>query len=162
MANAQELIDHARSVTPAGEDVLAAGVFAVQDDHLANALGALGGSAVADDLFDNAAAEGVGAAAGVHAAREAHAAKQGVSLRMLLAVTPEHIRLYRLGATGEAPGEELISFTRANCEVHLDKFGASEHLDLSEGDKELKLTGGIGFLSAYKDGNKKVIAELGK
>lgn len=160
MANAQQLIDHARRVTPAGEEVLAAGVFAVQDDYVANALAALGGSAVADDLFDSPVAEGVGAAAGIRAAREAHAAGQGVSLRMLLAVTPDHIRLYRLGTTGETPGEELMSFTRANCEVQLDKFGASEHLDLREGDKEMKLTGGVGLLAAYKDGNKKVVKEL--
>jgi len=31
MSSAQQLIDQARSVTPAGEDVLAAGVFAVCD-----------------------------------------------------------------------------------------------------------------------------------
>lgn len=123
MANAQQLIDHARSVTPAGEEVLAAGVFAVQDDHLANAVGALGGSAVADDLFDNAAAEGA-------------------------------------GATGETPGEELMSIHRASCQIHLEKFGAAEHLELHEDDKDMKLTGGIGLLSAYKDGNKRVIQEL--
>ncbi len=160
MASAQQLIDHARSVTPAGEDVLAAGVFAVQDDYVATALAAIGGSAVADELFDNAVTDGVGAAAGVRAAREAHAAGQGVSLRMLLAVTPTHIRLYRLGATGENPGEELMAFTRDSCEVDLSKFGASEHLDLRQGDKEMKLTGGVGLLAAYKDGNKKVVAEL--
>lgn len=160
MANAQQLIDHARSVTPEGEEVFAAGVFAVQDDHLANAVGALGGSAVADDLFDNAVAGGIGAAAGVHAARETHAANQGVSLRMLVAITRDHIRLYRLGVTGETPGEELMSFHRASCQVHLEKFGAAEHLELHEDDKQTKLTGGIGLLSAYKDANKRVIQEL--
>jgi hypothetical protein len=162
MANAQQLIDHARSVTPAEEHVLAAGVFAVQDDYVATALAAMGGSAVAGDILDNSVAEGVGAAAGVRAAREAHAAGQGVSLRMLLAVTPSHIRLYRLGATGEDPGEELVAFDRASCEVDLSKFGASEHLDLRQGDKEINLTGGVGLLATYKDGNKRVVQELSK
>ena len=160
MANAQQLIDIAQRVTPAGEQVLAAGVFAVQDDHLANALGSIGGSAAADELFDNAVAEGVGAAAGVHAAREAHAAAEGVSLRMLLAVTAGHIRLYRLGVAGETPGEELVSFDRQSCTVELHKFGASERIDLSQGEKSIKLTGGIGLLATYKDGNKKVVAAL--
>jgi len=162
MANAQQLIDIAQRVTPAGEQVLAAGVIAVQDDHLANALGSIGGSAAADELFDNAVAEGVGAAAGIRAAREAHAAGQGVSLRMLLAVTADRIRLYRLGAAGEHPGEELIAFDRSSCEVDLSKFGASEHLDLRQGDKEIQLTGGIGLLATYKDGNKKVVQELSR
>lgn len=162
MPNAQHLIDRAQSVTPAGEEVLAAGVFAVQDDYVATALAAIGGSAVAGDIVDNSLAEGVGAAAGVRAAREAHASGQGVSLRMLLAVTADHIRLYRLGATGEDPGEELLSFRRDSCTVDLSKFGASEHIDLSEGDKEMKITGGIGLLAAYKDGNKKVVQELSK
>lgn len=160
MASAQQLIEQAETVVPTGTTVLAAGVFAVHDDHLANALGALSGSAVADELFDNAAAEGVGAAAGLHAAREAHAVKQGVSLRMLVVVTPNQISLYRLGATGETPGDELMSFDRTSCKVELGKFGAAEHLELSDGDKDIKLTGGIGMLSAYKEGNKRVVEEL--
>lgn len=160
MPSAQQLIDEAQRVAPAGEEVLAAGVFAIQDDHIANTLGALGGSAVADELLDNSVAEGIGAAAGVRAARESHAAGEGVSLRMLLAVTGSAIRLYRLGASGETPGEELMAFDRSTCEVELGKFGAAEHIDLRQDDKEMKLTGGVGFLSAYKDGNKNVVAAL--
>ena len=160
MSSAQQLIDQARSVTPAGEDVLAAGVFAIRDDHIANAVGAIGGSAIADELIDNPLAEGAGAAAGIRAAREAHAAGEGVSLRMLVAVTDAHIRLFRLGATGETPGEELMCFNRSTCSVDVSKFGASEHIDLRDGDTEMNLTGGVGFLSAYKDGNKKVASEL--
>jgi len=162
MASAQQLIDEAQRVAPAGEEVLAAGVFAVQDDHIANAVGALGGSAVADELLDNSVAEGLGAAAGVRAAREAHAGGEGVSLRMLLAVTGSAIRLYRLGATGETPGEELLSFDRSSCEVELGKFGAAEHIVLRQGDKEMKLTGGIGLLATYKDGNRRVVTELSR
>ena len=160
MSSAQQLIDQARSVTPAGEDVLAAGVFAIQDDHAANAVGAIGGSAIADGLIDSPLAEGAGAAAGIRAAREAHAADEGVSLRMLVAITDSHIRLFRLGAIGGTPGEELMNFNRSTCSVDVRKFGASEHIDLRDGAREMKLTGGIGFLSAYKDGNKKVASEL--
>ena len=160
MSSAQQLIDQARSVTPAGEDVFAAGVFAIQDDFVATALGAIGGSAIADELIDNPLAEGAGAAAGIRAAREAHAAGAGVSLRMLVAVTDSHIRLFSLGAIGETPGEELMNFDRSTCSVDVSKFGASEHIDLRDGDKEMKLTGGVGFLSTYKDGNKKVASEL--
>ena len=160
MPNAQELIDLAERVAPAGEEVLAAGVFAVQDDHIANALGALGGSAVADELLDNPVAEGAGAAAGIHAARAAHAASEVVSLRMLVAVTQSAIRLYRLGTTGETPGAELMAFDRASCEVELGKFGAAEHITLRAGDNAIALTGGIGLLATYKDGNKRVVAEL--
>lgn len=160
MANAQQLIEYARGVTPAGEDILAAGVFAVQDDFIATALAAIGGSAAVGELLDNSLAEGVGAAAGVRAARQAHAAGQGVSLRMLLAITPTHIRLFRLGATGETPGEELMVFDRSACQITLGKFGAAEHVELREGTKEMKLTGGVGLLATYKDGNKKVIEQL--
>jgi len=160
MSSAQQLIDQARSVTPAGEDVLAAGVFAIQDDFVANAIGSIGGSAIADELIDDSFAEGVGATAGIRAAREAHAAGEGVSLRMLVAVTDSHIRIFRLSAVGETPGEELMNFDRATCSVDVSKFGASEHIDLRDGDKEMKLTGGVGFLSAYRDGNKKVASAL--
>ena len=160
MASAQQLIDQAQSVTPAGEEVLAAGVFAIQDDFVANAIGAIGGSAIAGELIDNPLAEGAGAAAGIRAAREGHAATEGVSLRMLVAVTNSHIRLFRLSAMGETPGEELMNFDRSTCTIDLSKFGASEHIELGEGDKQMKLTGGIGLLSTYKDGNKKVVAEL--
>ena len=162
MTNAQQLIDQACSVAPAGEDVLAAGVFAVQDDYVALTLAAAGGSAIAGGLLDSSVAAEIGAAAGHRAAREAHAADQGVSLRMLLAVTNTAIRLYRLGAIGETPGEELMSFNRASCEVLLSKFGAAEHVVLREGDKEMKLTGGIGLLATYKDGNKKVVEALSR
>jgi len=162
MSNAQHLIDQARSVAPAGEEILAAGVFAIQDDYVATALAAIGGSAAAGELLDNSVAEGLGAAAGIRAAREAHAASEGVSLRMLLAVTDSAIHLYRLRATGETPGEELMSFNRSSCEVTLGKFGAAEHIDLRDGDKEMKLTGGLGLLSTYKDGNKLVVAELSR
>lgn len=160
MSGARQLIDQALSVTPAGEEVLAAGVFAVQDDYLGTALAAIGGSAAAGELVDNSLAEGIGAAAGIRAAREAHAASEGVSLRMLVAVTPTHIRLFRLDATGETPREELMHFDRSSCEVDVSKFGASEHIDLRQEGREMKLTGGVGFLSAYKDANKAVAREL--
>lgn len=145
---------------PPGTTVLAAGVFAVQDDHIANALAALGGSAVADTLFDNPAAEGIGAAAGVRAAREANASRQGVSLRMLVVVTPESILLFELTAAGDTPGRQLLALTRSTTTVTISHFGASAHLDLLDGDKHLNLTGGVGLLATYKDGNKKVLTEL--
>lgn len=162
MANAQDLIERAETVVPPGTTVLAAGVFAVRDDHISNALAALGGSAVADALFDNAAAEGIGAAAGVRAAREANASRQGVSLRMLVVATPESILLFQLPAAGETPGEQLLTFTRSSTTVTISHFGASAHLDLLDGDKQLNLTGGVGLLAAYKDGNKKVLTELAR
>lgn len=160
MASAAKLIEQAMTVVPPGTAVIAAGVFAVQDDYIANALGAFGGSAVAREIVDNAAAEGIGAAAGVRAAREAHAGGLGVSLRMLVVVTSDQVTLFRLPATGETPGEKLMTFNRASSNIDVEHFGASVHLDLAEGDKEMKLTGGVGLLASYKEGNKKVVQEL--
>lgn len=160
MTNAQELIELATTVVPDGTTVVAAGVFAVQDDHLANALAAIAGSAATDAVFDNAAADGIGAAAGIRAAREANAARQGVSLRMLVVVTPEAILLFRLPPVGETPGEQLVEFVRSTTTVTVSHFGANVHLDLVDGGKEMNLTGGVGLLATYKDGNKKVVTEL--
>ena len=53
-----------------------------------------------------------------------------------------------------------MNFDRSTCSVDVSKFGASEHIDLRDGNKEMKLTGGVGFLSAYKDGNKEVASVL--
>ena len=104
MPNESELIAQAQTAlsdagSGSGETVIAAGVFGLQDNYAALAVGGLASGAVADALPGGAATDAVTAAAGVHVTRQVMAEQQGVTVRMLVAVSAESIHLFALGAT---------------------------------------------------------------
>jgi hypothetical protein len=162
MGNEAELVARAQSVLGPEHPVLAAGIFGLQDNYAAIAVGGLASSAVAAELPGGAMTDGIVGAAGVHATREVVAQSKGVTVRMLVAVTDDSIHLFALSATGSEPGREVMTFSRATTRAEISKFGASRHLKLTDSaaGQEIGLTGSAAFFSSYAEADKAVLAAL--
>lgn len=162
MPHESELIETAQTALGSDHTVVAAGVFGLQDNYKAIFAGGLASSAVADALPGGALTDGATAAAGIHVTRQVVAETQGVTVRMLVAVTHESIHLFALGATGYEPKHELLAFNRATTTCEEKKFGASRKLKLSDSESghEIGLVGSAAFFSPYAEGDKAVLSEL--
>jgi len=162
MPSEAELLDAAQQFLGGSENVVAAGVFGLQDNYAAVMAGGLAAGAIADTLPGGAVTDGVLAGAGVHAARSLNADAKGVSVRMLVAVTEQSIHLLSLSATGSTPERALMTFARATTHCEVSKFGASRHVKLSDSAtrQEIGLTGSAAFFSAYAEGAKAVLSAL--
>lgn len=155
--NEDELKAEAAQVIGADEQILAAGVFGLQDDYGQIAVAGVATGAAAGALqVDSAAAQGALAGLSVAAAREAHAQQEGVTVRMLVAVTPTRIHVLDRSATGQTQ-RELLSFDRAETAVQITKFGLSRHLNLAHGDQRIGLTGSTAPFSPEAAGDKLVL-----
>lgn len=161
MNSPEELVGKATAIVGATPAVITAGIFGLKDNYLAVGLGTATGASAADVLIDNPLASGVGAAAGMHATRSAVAASQGLTVRMLVAVTPDHIKVLDW-ETGSGPTRELLSFRRTSTEVKVTKFGLSRHVELhdSASGQSVVLTGSTAPFSAEAKGDKAVLKEL--
>jgi len=157
-----ELIEAAQTALGSDHTVLAAGVFGLQDDYKAITVGGLASAAVADALPGGATTDALTAAAGIHVTRQVMAENQGLTVRMLVAVTRESIHLFALGATGFEPKHQLLSFSRATTTCEEKKFGASRKLKLidSASGNEVGLVGSAAFFSPYTEGDKAVLAAV--
>ena len=162
MPHESELIEKAQTALGSDHTVIAAGVFGLQDNYKAIFVGGLASSAVADALPGDAMTDGATAAAGVHVTRQVMAENQGVTVRMLVAVTDESIHLFALGATGFEPKHELLAFNRATTTCEEKKFGASRKLKLTDSasGQEIGLVGSAAFFSPYTEGDKAVLAAV--
>lgn len=162
MPHESELIEKAQTALGSDHTVIAAGVFGLQDNYKAIFVGGLASSAVADALPGGAMTDGATAAAGVHVTRQVMAETQGVTVRMLVAVTDESIHLFALGATGFEPKHELLAFNRATTTCEEKKFGASRKLKLTDSasGQEIGLVGSAAFFSPYTEGDKAVLAAV--
>jgi hypothetical protein len=162
MVSEADLVQKAQSAIGPEETVLAAGVFGLQDNYAAIALGGVVSGAVASELPGGAMGDAVAGAAGIHMTRQVVAANKGVTVRMLVAVTDTYIHLFALGNLGSDPERELMRFTRASTQCHVSKFGASRQLKLRDeaANQEIGLTGSAAFFSAYTEGDKAVLTTL--
>jgi hypothetical protein len=156
-----DLISKASAVVGNDQQVIAAGIFGLKDDYVAVGLGTVAGAGVGDVLLDSSLAGAVGGAAGMHATRSALAASRGLTVRMLVAVTPERIRVLDW-QTGAGPTKELVSFDRSSTDVKISKFGLSRHLDLHDAasGKSLTLSGSTAPFASESKGDKAVLKEL--
>ncbi|MEX2106933.1 MAG: hypothetical protein WD810_08555 [Solirubrobacterales bacterium] len=154
-AAAQELIGP-------GESVEAAGVFGLQDDYKGIALGGVATSIAMPDKAAPGLA-GLGAAASIEMSRRKNAEAQGVSVRMLVAVTDRSIHLMSMHAVGGDPRELLMSFDRADTEVEVSRFGLSKRLKLTDpkSGQHIGLTGNTARFAYGAKGDKTVFDALG-
>lgn len=162
MVSEAELVGKAQTAVGPDHSVVAAGVFGLQDNYAAIALGGVVAGTVASELPGGALTDGLAAGAGLHVTRQAVAASEGVTVRMLVAVTDSFIHLFALNSTGTDPERELMRFDRSTTQCHASKFGASRRLKLvdSSNGQEIGLTGSAAFFSAYTEGDKAVLATL--
>lgn len=155
VAEAQELIGP-------GETVEAAGIFGLQDDYKAIALGGVATAAVTPDGGGPAFA-GIGTAANLEISRHRNAEAQGVTVRMLLAVTESQIHVFSMREIGGGPQQLLMSFDRANTKVEVHRFGLARRVELSdpESGQRLGLTGNTARFTYGAKGDKAVLEALG-
>lgn len=140
--------------------VVAAGVFALQDNYKAITAG--GAATALLPGGDNPLLAGIEGAGAIEASRQANAIAHGVSERMLVCVTATNIYVFALRPpAGHDPKELLASFDRAGATVEVKHFGLSRRLLITEGEQKLALTGSTARFSSESAGDKSVLAELG-
>lgn len=158
----QDLIEAAQKLIGSDEEIEAAGVFGLQDNY--KAITAAGAASSMLPTSHNVAVSGLETAATIEGARQANAATKGVSERMGIVVTAERIHVLRLSPMGTEVEGKLFSFDRAKTDVEIKKFGLSRrvHLHDRESDRKLELTGSTLRVSREAEGDKAVLAELGR
>lgn len=160
MNNEADLIAKAAAVIGPDEPILAAGIFGLKDDYLQTGAAAVAGGEVGA-LVGDSTTSALASVAALHMARDAKAAEDGVTVRMLLAVTATRIHVLDW-ETGSGPTGELRSFGRATTAVQITKFGLSRHLALHDTatGQDLTLTGTIAFYVSESKGDKTVLELL--
>ncbi|MEV7694823.1 hypothetical protein AB0N73_15960 [Microbacterium sp. NPDC089189] len=151
----KELIAEAATLLGDGEDVLAAGHFGLADLARAQVLGGTVG-AVADPAADPLA-QAVAAGAGGFTAVRLAAEEAGVTVKLVVVVTPTRIHVLNRDTDGRL-ATRVASFERDTVDIRVEKLGASRYLTLTdEAGEELRLHGSVGFLSAQAPGDKAVL-----
>jgi hypothetical protein len=137
-------------------------VLGLQTDFVGDVTALIVAGTIGDDLGAGPLTEGILGAGGMRAAREVNARSQGVSARMVVAVTPTVIHLLSLPATGAHPGKEVLRFYRATTTVKVKRHGLARRITLTDSDngQKIRLTGGIAPWSRYAAGTKAIISEL--
>lgn len=155
IAEAQELLG-------SGERVEAAGIFGLQDDYKAIALGGLATATVTPDGGGPAFA-GIGTAANLEITRHREADAQGVTVRMLLAVTASQIHVFSMKEFGGGPQQLLMSFDRGRTQVEVKRFGLARRVKLTDPEtgQHLGLTGNTARFTYGAKGDKAVLEALG-
>ena len=152
------LISEAQGILGPGEEVVGAGVFGLSNLVLAQAAGVAVGD-IAGGLGDPIT-DALGAVAVSMAAKKLAADTQGVTLRMLVAITADTIHVLNRD-TGGRLRTEVASFPRHTSEVSVRKMGASRFLSLTDPatGTAIELHGSVGWISAQAKGDK-VVFEL--
>jgi hypothetical protein len=161
MNDTNDLIGKATIIIGTEQPIIAAGIFGLKDDCAAVGLGTAAGASLGDAIADNPLASAVGGVAAMHATRSALAASQGLTVRMLVVVTPERILLLDW-ETGSGPTKELLSFDRSSTVVKITKFGLSRHVELRDSatGQSLALSGSTAPFASESKGDKAVLKEL--
>lgn len=156
-----ELVSKATAILGRDQQVLAAGIFGLKDNYAAVGMGTATGAVVGDAVLDSPLAGAVGGAAAMHATRSAVAASKGLTVRMLVAVTAEHIRVLDW-VTGSGPTKELLSFDRSTTDVKITKFGLSRHVVLHDSatGQSVALSGSTAPFASESKGDKAVLRLL--
>ncbi|MCS5729074.1 hypothetical protein N1031_04815 [Herbiconiux moechotypicola] len=163
MADSSEaaLIAEAEGLLGDGEKVVAAGHFglaSLRGAHLAGGVvGGLAGAVAVDDVLSGALGAGLGGLAATHSAAEA----QGVTVKMLVAVTADTIHLLNRD-TGGRLQTVVASFPRSTTTATVSKVGLSRILTLTEpaSGATVELHGSVSWLSAQSAGDKVVLGLL--
>lgn len=158
----EDYVAEAQALIGSAETVEAAGVFGLQDDYKGIALGGVATALVTPEQAGPGLA-GLGAGASIAISREKNAEAQGVSVRMLLAVTERSIQVMSMHAMGGGPQKLLMSFDRARTKVEVHHFGLSRRIKLSDPEtgQHLGLTGNTARFSYGAKGDKAVLEALG-
>jgi hypothetical protein len=160
MSNPDDLIYKTQQLVGGEDQVIAAGIFALSDDYKAIAKNSIITGLLTPS--DNAIVEGLETGAVLEGTRQHEAHKQGLSARMIVAVSEKSIYIFSLPVTGSQPQQELFCFDRESTDIEIKKFGLSRHLNLQPqtGNKKLKLTGTTVKFLPEGAGDRKVLSLL--
>lgn len=124
-------------IRPDDDEVLAVGVLGLQDLIWAQAVGGTAG-AIGGDLLAGSAGAALGAGFGGYAAKVAAAKAAGMTLQLMVAVTPRTIHVLN-----RDPDDDLeplvVSFHRDSTEVRITKFGLSRLVELHDPDTGVRM-----------------------
>ena len=159
--SASDLKLAAQAVLGAEEEVLAAGIFELEDSLASLTKGSFAAAmTMPSDL--SPVLNGVGNVAALEVARHKEAESKGLTERMMVAVTPGSVHLLALTRFGKDPERELMSLERSGLEVKVKRFGLSRKLFLTSrasGDT-LKLIGTTVGHGDKAEGDKAVLETL--
>lgn len=138
------------------------GVLGLRSDLVGAITAAIVSETIADDLGGGFLTEAIFGIGGLRAARQVNARSQGVSVRMVVAVTPTVIHLLSLPSTGTHIEKEVMRFHRPTTTVEIKKYGLSRRIHLTDTDngQKIRLVGGVAPWSRYGPGTKAIVAEL--
>jgi hypothetical protein len=156
------LIDEASKILGDSEEILAAGIFGLQDDYAKIAVAGVATGAAAGALgATSPLAQGAVAGATVHETRRLNAESKGLTTRMLVAVTASAIHILDRSELGTT-SRELLRFARATTAVQVTKLGLSRHLNLADesAGTSIGLTGSAAIFSPEAAGDKLVLHVL--
>jgi len=156
----EDLVAEATTSIGGSDQVLAAGVFGLQDLLGVAMVGSAAGGAVGD-VVGGGAGNLAGAVLGGIAAKRAYAESQGMTLQLIVALTAAHIFVLNRDSDGRLP-DVVATFDRPTCEVTINKLGLSRIVHLKDGasGETLVLTGTTMPLSQLAKGDQVVVQLL--
>tara|TARA_B100000378_G_scaffold176005_2_gene141990 strand:- start:65 stop:583 length:519 start_codon:yes stop_codon:yes gene_type:complete len=154
-----EIVAEARQILGEQEEVIAAGHFGLANLIIAQiAGGTAGGLAVETVEGSNGFGSALGVGLGGLAAVKASAEAQGVTMKMIVAITPEQIHVLNRD-TGGRLDSSVASFRRDAVDIHIANIGLSRILTLTDRPTghAVELHGSVSWLSAQAKGDKVVL-----
>ncbi|CAH0239399.1 hypothetical protein [Microbacterium sp. Bi128] len=155
----EDIAAEARGILGEQTDIIAAGHFGLANLIAAQVAGGTVGSIAGGALNVDAALDaGIGVGLGGLAAVKASAEAQGVTMKMIVAITPDEIHLLNR-ETGGRLRSDVIAFRRNSVDIHIAKFGLSRILTLTDrgSGHSVELHGTVSWLSSQAKGDKVVL-----
>ena len=141
-------------------EIVAAGIFGLQDDPMAVSTAGVVGAGVGDLIGDNPVVTAAAGAGAIHAARATLAASQGLTVRMLVALSDTRIHILDWLTGAGRPGAGVL---RAHPHRGAgQRFGLSRRITLRDtvSGRSLALTGTTAFFASESKGDKSVLSHL--
>ncbi|MGZ0713145.1 hypothetical protein ACWPKO_32900 (plasmid) [Coraliomargarita sp. W4R53] len=160
VANSEaDIVKEAKSILGDQADIIAAGHFGLANLVLAQTAGVTAGSVVGGAIGGNSAINSaIGVGLGGLAATKASAEAQGVTMQMIVAITPDEIQLLNRDTGGRLRSDVAI-FRRDAVDINIGSFGLSRLLTLTDlvTGHCVELHGSVSWLSSQAKGDKVVL-----
>jgi hypothetical protein len=155
-----QLVDAARAVLGDDTQVLATGIFGLQNTQVAAVVGGMAtGAALSTLPGDSPLLDGATTAVAMHTAREVSAAAQGLTVRMLVAVTADAVHVLDWVEPAGPSTRSLLEFDRSTVQVTVRTWGLSRIVTLQDpaDGSSIELAGSTAVFSAEAKGDKLVL-----
>jgi hypothetical protein len=136
------LLAEASNAIGGGPEIIAAGVFTLEDMIGVAAVGASIGGFVGGELTSGLLGSAAGSGLGMAAAKKEYAESHGMTVELIVAVTADTIYVINRDTGGRLPGV-VMTFDRVTCEITIKNLGPSRFFHLVDPTRghEIKLGG---------------------